>query len=235
MMKIKNLENLKIVAPSVWLKNKIQKNSFFSNIPISVIPNPIHESFLKLNVDTLNHQKSTSNSGRFVIGFVSDRIENPIKKFSEFIKIIKLLNNQTKNIIEVHLIGYVGRNFKLDLDVPFRVFGNISSRTELAKCYSNMNLIVSSAESEAFGLTIAEAAGCGVIGLVNSKSATKELVEASKSGFHYSDNYDAARIIDGIVRNSEVQEMSRIARKRAKDLWSPSRITNDYLDLYKQF
>ena len=91
MIFLDSLENMVFVSPSLWGKNKIDQNPSLRNKEVYVIPNPVDEIFFNSQERKLVRREMNLSESDFVIGFVADSIDNPLKNFKEFASIINKL------------------------------------------------------------------------------------------------------------------------------------------------
>jgi len=221
-------DNIEIVTPTNWLKQRAERSSLLNSKRISVIYNPVDNIFFKNNIyHNLEHQ----NSNQFIVGFVSVELSSPLKNYNALKVIVKELNRSCKKHFKILAIGrYAGNSTNNDFLIEV---GQISNSKILAEHYKLMDVLVVPSQAETFGLSIAEAAASEVPAIVLAGTASQELVIHNETGFIAQSN---SEIFEYIKKYSEYPSLSKLhgkqAKIRAKSLFSEEIVNNRYLELY---
>lgn len=166
------------IAPSRWVKKKVNANKDFKKISTFVTPNTLDTNFFK-KYKIKNHNNALN------LGYCVDGLNQYHKGFDLFSKIIKNLSLDNNKKIKIHFLG--DKNFekklklKLDLKKNIKIiqYSKIKKEIRLLKFYSNLDLLLVTSRTETFCQVAAEAMSCsvpivafkigGLIDIVNSK------------------------------------------------------------------
>ena len=91
-------------------------------------------------------------------------------------------------------------------NAPIGISPRVSIRSEetpngMAELYRDVDVLLSTATAEAFGMTIAEAMACGIPAVVNSSTATAEQIKDGVNGYAITMNAEHPKaIIEAIGR-----------------------------------
>ena len=227
------LENMIFVSPSLWGKNKIGQNPSLRNKEVYVIPNPVDEIFFHSQERTVIRREMNISESDFVIGFVADSIDNPLKNFKEFASIITKLKIGKNQKVTILIIGQFKEKYFFRPDVKVIYLNRIYDKIKLKSYYTCFDILLSTSKAETFGLTIAESNAVGTIALVRAGTAAEELVKDFETGFIYHDIDLACKIIEDLMVNeSKRLNMGEIAKIQANKIWRINTVGQQYIDLY---
>ena len=99
-----DMENLRIISPSRWIANLIGEIHPALLSKISVVRNPIPELVTKFDKDRLRIRLGIDKSD-FVVGFVSTRLDNPLKGGDILMRAIDLLPTKKRKCLRLLLVG----------------------------------------------------------------------------------------------------------------------------------
>lgn len=228
-----SISRIALVSPANWGKTKISKIEELAQHKIHVIPNPVDEIFFGDIDYEMARAKNGISKDNFVIGFVSDQVNNPLKNFKEFIQIVEKINNTTSRNLTLLVIGDYRKKIKLINNISIIYTGRINQRAELKSLYACMDIMISSSLAETFGLTVAEASAVGTPTIVKRGVAACELLIDGVTGFTYSDaNQGATQVSNLLSSNSQLAQMKIAAKNHAKEKWEINVIARQYYDLY---
>jgi glycosyltransferase involved in cell wall biosynthesis len=210
-------------------------NNFEKSIPqktanLAIIPNPLPGIYFE-PIKKGAIEKSSSEI--LTLGFVAQNLNDPIKQFTIVIEVIQKLSFLIETPIKLIAVGQKFRGLSKRLN--FEVFqpGRISNPLDLRELYLKMDLLISNSKSESFGLTIAEAAACGVPSLVLEGSGSSEQVINNETGLIFKDATDLVRKILFFVDNPEVRyKFQNKARDYSLEQWHIENIASKYNSLY---
>ena len=169
----------------------------------------------------------------FVIGFVADSIDNPLKNFKEFASIINKLKIGKNQKVTILIIGQFKEKYFFRPDVKVIYLNRIHDKIKLKSYYTCFDILLSTSKAETFGLTIAESNAVGTIALVRAGTAAEELVKDFETGFIYHDIDLACKIIEDLMVNeSKRLNMGEIAKIQANKIWRINTVGQQYIDLY---
>ena len=228
-----SLKHLEIVVPSRWMYKKIETMEILKNKNVEVIPNPIDKNFFQEFSKRHMRNKYNVSHDTFIIGFMSQRISNPLKNFDLLIKIAsKVMSGKSRKII-IYAIGDSKLQKFNTKGVEIRVTGNITNPTVLAEQISLMDVMVSLSGSETFGLSIAEASALGVPGLVLKGTATEEILLESNGGLVAKSEHELVQILRIMIADNDLlRKFGKNGRNYAREKFSLESIVKKYDHLY---
>ena len=218
-----------VTAVSEYLKKATQRE-FEIHKEIQVIYNPI-------DTDTFSPPTDEAEDGSPVKTIVHISNFRPVKRIYDVIKVFNLI----AAAMPAQLV-FIGEGpdrstadmqiCRLGLTEKVKFLGPL---TDVAEILKNADLLLSTSESESFGLTIAEAMACEVPVVATDVGGIPEVVENGVSGFlaPVGDIQKLAEAAIRILSNPILgKTMARAARQRILDRFSIDQITDQYEALY---
>jgi glycosyltransferase involved in cell wall biosynthesis len=225
------IDNVTLVFPSRWLLNNFKSGAPQCSSALEFVPNPVSDIFFEKGAHDLNFKKRDSQ--HLVLGFVSNDLNDSIKRFAGVIEAVQMVSKLVTKPIKLIAVGAKFKNYPKELNFEVIQAGVVSDQSRLRDLYSEMDLLISNSLSESFGLTIAEASAVGVPSLVLEGSGSSELIENNLTGFIYKNQVE---LISKIVKISESETVIRDAGLNAKENaiknWKMDRVLNRYDKLY---
>ena len=174
-----HLDKISYVFPSKWLLDNFKLGIPNKSLKLEIIPNPLPNLFFQeIDKSKINSDKSEA----FVLGFVSRDLNDSIKQFKDVVDSLQEVSFLIKRPLKLIAVGSKFKNFPKRLNFDVSQPGLVSNPVHLRELYLKMDLLISNSISESFGLTIAEAAACGVPSLVLRGSGSSELVIDNHTG-----------------------------------------------------
>lgn len=210
--------SISLVSPSKWLLEKAKENSNFSNMPSSVIRNPI--PMMLVNTERY-FQNETLH-----VGFCSDLLSNPLKG-------LKVLLDALENLNRPYLLHLIGRhldsttipaNTNYELHCP-------SNENELNSLLSKLDVLVVPSIEDNSPNVIGEALMSGVKVIGSEVGGIAEIMkESNMSSFNPENPRDLVNILESFDFN-----YSRIAiAQNAKKIFSYEVIATKMLSFYHE-
>lgn len=208
-----NLDNLTIITPSEWLKNRVEE-SFIANTNIQVINNGID----------IKEQDITKND-KFTVMAVANYWTKEKGK-DELKKIIPLLDKD----IQVVIIG--------DLKDNDQIFDNCKlikrtdNRNMLLKEYSKAHVFINPTLQDNFPTVNIESIGCGTPVITYNTGGSPELIDNSSGIVIQKYNHiEFAKTINDLKNNYYFS--SDLIKQHSKK-YSKETMINNYSNLYKK-
>lgn len=225
-------KKLSIVVPSNWFAKKIKKTMGLDSTKVSIIPNPVEDKFFQIKNKKYLRDKLKLPSNAFIVGFVSQNIDNPIKNFSLLLQILENTAIPVNKSLVVLAIGesrkkYFSQNFKII------VTGAIIESEKLVDYYAVVDLMISLSSAETFGLSISEACAQSVPSIVMKGTATEEIIVNDVSGYIASNKSELALFINLILKDDNLQRrLGSSAKLIANERFRIDRIYKLYEKIY---
>ena len=221
-MALKNLTNLAVAAPSQWLADRASESSAMCDLPIHVIPNPIRPVFCE-------SPATPADGNRFTFCVVAQNLSDPVKNVAMAVEVFQELKKAYPHI-SLALVGNNGGSFLGD---GITELGSLAPE-EMAHILSNTSSLIVPSLAENSPLVIAEAAARGTASIVSSVGGMPDMVASLEVGKVFSNGADLyesmAHIAQWDGHNSPASREALSAR--AKNLFSPASVSQQYDDLY---
>lgn len=214
-----NLENLTLVMPSKWLKQKVEK-SFFKSKKKYVINNGVD----------LNKFKPTNlekKEDKFVILCVANVWTKE--------KGINFIEELSCNLEQNEVIKIVGLNkkqiSKFKNNKKIESHGSLKDQKELAEIYSKANVFFNPTYNDTFPTTNIEAIASGIPVITFNTGGSGEIID-DECGFivEKDDMKSVKKAISEI--KLEKKDFNKNARARAVEYFEKDRKIMEYIDLY---
>lgn len=182
--KLSFLDNkkVKILAPSPWIKNYFIKN-ISSNIDIHVLYNPINTSNYFKFSKSLAKKLLNIQVDSFVIGFVSNNINQPSKGVRDCISFLEDL--LAKNILPKNLFLIIVGRGKINTSIPYKQFHHSEDLNLTSLTFSAMDLFINPSKVESFSYTNIEAGLHGTPVFCFSNGGSEVTVKDSITGYTF--------------------------------------------------
>lgn len=220
-----------VTAVSRYLKEMTERQ-FEIQKPIHVIYNPIDSNLFS----PLPEEERSQRCEKRIIHISNFR---PVKRVIDVIKTFDLIasvmharlvlvgDGPDRHEAEM-LVGQLGLNDKVEFAGP---------QQDVVESLRNSDLLLSTSETESFGLTIAEAMSCEVPVVATSVGGVPEVIEHGVTGFlaPLGDIQCLAESAIQVLRcPKRFASVGQAGRKRILEQFEMNKITQQYLDLYEQ-
>lgn len=223
-----SLSNLTLVPVSNWLENEL-KNSFLSKQKLYVIKNGVDLNMFKPYYNNKILMKYGLYGKKYVVGVAS--FWSKRKGLYDYYNLSPLLEGR----VQIALVGLNNDQIKEAKDFNILGIPSTDNVLELAAIYSSAEVVLNLSKEETFGLTTIEGMGCGRPSVVYDCTASPELIGDSKAGIIVEPGnlqQIAKAIFDLMGRPRE--EVVRICRNRARQLFDKHEMLNKYIELYDE-
>lgn len=231
------LSKITFVSPSRWLQNEALASTVLKNADIRVIRNPIDLSIFYPVREASDYRKFLGiDQYDFVIGCSAMDLDDPIKNIDSIMRVVnKFAENLDFDSRRVVLlcIGSGGNpNFEVSNNLKIIKLGQIPQEVA-AKAYRAMDIFVQMSFAENFPNTVIEALSCGIPLICANRGGMTEIVFDSEAGLIVNNELDLYNSISILFRDSlKLQTFSTLARKYVENVFSNSKIQEEYLSLY---
>ncbi len=220
-----------VTAVSQHLKQSTL-DQFTIHRPIQVIHNPIDTELFSPPAEPKDFQSTPKN----VIHVSNFR---PVKRITDAIQVFDLISAAVP--AKLTFIGEGPDRSAADMQVCRLGLKEhvefLGPRTNVSEIMKHADLLISTSESESFGLTIAEAMACEVPVVATEVGGVPEVVEDGVSGL-LAPVGDVQMLAEEAIRILTQPDLHRslgqAGRKRIRDRFSMEAITTQYEQLYEQ-
>lgn len=232
---IKKKNNLILITPSQWMRKKTLEIIESQDDRVRVVNNPVSETFFLSKNKELARASLNISKNKYVLGFVSSKINNAIKRYDLLLSILNQLSeNEAKNLIILN-IGAGSISQRTPNRIEIRNLGYIDSEERMAQVYTAMDVLISVSQSETFGLSVAEASACKTPSLVMTGTSTAENIKQGLTGFVAKDSNDFLSKLRLLIANQKInRDLGDGAHELARSKWSIDIVNAQYVELYKE-
>jgi glycosyltransferase involved in cell wall biosynthesis len=206
-----NYGSTKIVFVSNHLKNYYIENMHFSNRKSITIYNGVDTSVFYQNKDDSIRKKFGFGPENIVIGAVGN--VRPAKGYDIFIKAARLLyknHPECRFVVAGHFYGKLFFDLtKLRDELGLeKVFYFIGFQSIPSLVYNNIDIFVSSSNSEGFSISIIEAMACGIPVIATRSGGPEEIISDENNGLLINTGNPEmlSQGISRIIKNSKYRE-----------------------------
>jgi len=232
----KNL-NLTVVTPSSWLGECAKKSSLFYKTRVEVIPNGIDlNRFKPIDKNTAKDILCLSKDKKLILFGAISALSDKRKGFSLLKDALKKYSSKKNKDIELIIFGSSKPRNEEDLGFKTHYLGQLNDEIFLALVYSAADVMIVPSIQEAFGQTASESLACGTPVVAFSNTGLLDIVDHQENGY-LAKPFDTTDLANGIewVLEDQVRwkKLSRNARKKVVNEFDIIKVTNRYVDLYK--
>jgi glycosyltransferase involved in cell wall biosynthesis len=228
------LNKISYVFPSKWLLDNFKLGIPDKTLNLEIIPNPLPSLFFQNIGEGALNNNNNNKEKVFVLGFVSRDLNDSIKQFKDVVDSLQEVSFLIKKPLKLIAVGSRFKNFPKRLNFEVYQPGLVSDAIHLRELYSKMDLLISSSISESFGLSIAEAAACGVPSLVLRGSGSSELVIDNQTGILINDLSALTKNIFTMANHDSFRlSLGENAKINSIKQWHIDSIVKKYDSLYE--
>lgn len=222
-----------LVAPSLWLKNKVER-SILRDHPVELIYNGIDTNAFRPYNKLEARRKFGIPENALVVGSVASGsiLSNVWKGGSFTIEALNHLWQKYSNLLFVNVGSDSQINDSRILSIP-----HIDSEPELAEAYSTLDIFMYTSLADNCPLVVIEALSCGIPIVAFNTGGVPELVRNGCDGFvaGYKNVDELSYYIEKLLDDSILRErFGQAARESAVDRFDHGVISGQYEQLYYQ-
>ena len=228
---LKNVKNLHIVCPSLWILNSSKNSEIFSRFPHYYIPNGFPCEIFKPLDKIMCKIFFGIPEGTNVILFVSDNIKNSRKGYAFLQKAINELENKILNNTRLCVIGD-SQEFITDKNIVY--LGSIFDERLMAVAYSMADVYILPSLEDNLPNTMVESILCGTPVIAFNVCGISDIIKDGENGFLCSSISVRAlkSSIERFLNNPSFFNNYQIALN-AKIKFDSSLQSSAYVNLYK--
>lgn len=224
-------DRLVFVAPSMWLKDKIQSSPLTSTLRCEYIPSAVDMDVFK----PMDRVRISSELGLLpdspTLMFSAVDLKDKRKGVDGLPDIMNAIVKRLGCRVNLLISGYNKMDLELEnVNVVFT--GYIKDDRQMAECYSAADIYLSLSRADNLPNTLIEAAACGLPSVTYDSGGSREALIDKKSGFVASDREELSDILIKILSDRKVlTEMSINARTHAFNNFSMEKQVKEYHSL----
>lgn len=229
--KIYNSSDFSIVVPSIWLQDCVKK-SMLKNKDVQLIYNGVDTNVFK-KVEKISARKELNLplDKKIILFTAHGGKDNEFKGGGYFNKIVDRYRDNS----EVYFVCVGGKKETMSNNTVNN-YSYVSNQKKLALLYSASDIYLFPTRADNCPLSVLEAMACECPVVTFKVGGVPELVEHMKSGYIAEDGNedDLIQGIETLLDEETAREMGLNAGKRVDDHFSLSKMSQSYLDLYKE-
>ena len=215
-----------VVTPSNWLSDVVKASEIGRDWSVTTIPNPLDLGLFK---PIANTQLDTGVKN--VLVSLGGDLGDSRKGFDLLTAALPLVTAP----IQLLVLGHDNPPAGWPREMPPTQWLGYLHDQELAQAYSQGDLAVVPSRQDNLPQTATEAMACGLPVVAFNTGGLPDVVEVGVNGYlaQPCDPKDLAHGIDMILENPDLRStMSRNARLKAENLWSPDVVAQKYEDVF---
>ena len=231
--------NIKLIAPSKWIKDCSKKSLLMKDKEITIIPNPIDTKLFR-PINKIKARKSLKiETKKKVILFGSiDGGKDPRKGADLLFEVLNYLNIK-KEEIEIVIFGKKNKSQDIFENTLFDIkhLGRINSVNKLSNIYSAADIFIIPSRIESFGQTAAEAQSCGTPVAGFNIGGLKDIIAHNKNGILIEPfkTKKMALAIEKLLQEEEkILKFSKASRENALHNWDNKNVAKCHINFYRK-
>jgi glycosyltransferase involved in cell wall biosynthesis len=230
--KISESADFTIVAPSMWLKNNIEK-SFLSNKKTELVYNGIEtDKYKKTEKRIARNILNLPMEKKIILFSAAGGLSNEFKGGEYFLKLVDFFKNRN----EVLFLTTGGEKEKTNLSRRID-YGYVESEEKMALLYSAADIYLYPTLADNCPLSVIEAMSCGLPIVTFCAGGVPEIVEHMKTGYvaEYKNSDDLKNGVEMLLKDERIREdLSINSVNRVKEKFSSIIMSEKYFNLYKE-
>ena len=232
-------QNFTIICPSQWLADCAKQSVLFRDANIYVVPNPLNTDTIWLPIpqDAARVALNLPPKKKLILMGADGGLVNPIKGGDLLHDAIIYFVARQSHDVELMIFGQGKPKGENTWPCPVHWMGEIRDDRLLALTYSAADLMVVPSRQEAFGQVALEAQACGTPVVAFDIGGLPDILAHCKTGW-LAKAYNTEELAEGIswvlADHNRLSSLSRAARKRAVELFSPNVVSQQYAQIYEQ-
>jgi glycosyltransferase involved in cell wall biosynthesis len=232
----KNL-NLTVVTPSSWLGECAKKSSLFYKTRVEVIPNGIDlNRFKPIDKNIAKNILCLPKDKKLILFGAISALSDKRKGFSLLRGALKKYSSKENKDIELIIFGSSRPRNEENLGFKTHYLGQLNDEISLTLVYSAVDAMIVPSIQDNLPNTVMESLACGTPVIAFGIGGIPDMVKHKENGY-LAKPFDTTDLANGIewVLEDKVRwkKLSQNARKKVVNEFDIIKVTNRYVDLYK--
>ncbi len=230
--------DLHIVTPSRWLGQSAKASPVLRQFSVDVIPNSIDAEKFSPRDRTASFARwdiQPKADKRYILYGAMSATTDKIKGFAQLLTALKDYQARYEyGQLELIVFGVTDRIPSLELDFPVKYLGVVRDDDGMAMLYSLADVMVVPSLTENLSNVIMESLSCGTPVVAFDIGGNSDMIDHQQNGYLA---HDEAQMADGIawcLANNHDRHLSRNARQKVLDNFTPDRVGRLYAELYNR-
>lgn len=229
--------DLHIVAPSRWLADCARNSALFHDADIRVIPNCVNTDVFCPGV----REEACAHLGldpvkRYVAFGAVNVLTDENKGLKELVLALNRLEDSSVcQDLELLVYGTESMDGFPNVPFPVRCLGVIKQEEQMVNVYRCASLTVVPSRSENLSCTIMESLSCGTPVAAFDIGGNGDMIDHKENGYlaRERDDVDLANGILWCLENNSDGALSKAARQKVLDNYTPEIVARQYESLYR--
>lgn len=234
--KSKLKREITFVAPSKWMQNCIQDSALFGQNKVYNIPYPIDLDIFKPREKSfLRKLFGLPEEKKLILFGAENATQDARKGFKYLQEALGLISQYNKNM-NIEFVVFGATQSANETKLPFKInyLGKYVDEISLAAIYGACDIFVAPSIQDNLPNTVMESLACGVPVVAFSIGGMPDMIDHNINGY-LSTPLSSESLAQGIIQMIEGDSESLSAKSRLKaiEMFSPERVSEKYLTLYK--
>jgi glycosyltransferase involved in cell wall biosynthesis len=223
------------VAPSLWMKNCIEKSALFGESQVHQIPYPINLKIYKpRSKNFLRELLGLPLDKKLIVFGAMNALGEERKGFKYLLSAIQHLadlENFRKNT-ELVVFGSSRPQGELNKIFTTHYLGKLSDELSISLAYSACDAFIAPSTQDNLPNTVIESLACGVPVVAFNIGGMPDMITTGYNGYLAEpfSSVDLAKGIIEVLQNAEV--LAQNSRQQAVEKFSPDKVSEQYVKLY---
>jgi glycosyltransferase involved in cell wall biosynthesis len=221
-----------LVAPSLWLKRKIEESPITKNFRCEYIPSAVDLSLFKPGLKKESRKKLNLSEEDRVIMFSAYKLKDRRKGGQDLSALLTKLNNRLKNPAVLILVGQGAEELNFPQGVKVIKTGLVRQDKDLLNYYNAADVFLSLSRADNLPNSLIEAGACGVPIVALDNGGCHETINEGETGYAVKDMDAAISALEVLLDNDKkLHEFSTKARKLAESKFSMESQASSFVTL----
>lgn len=226
---ISDCKSLHLIALSSMMEDFLRSKPLLNQYSIDRIYNAVEYERYKPIEKSVARRILNIPGNKKIVAFCAYRIWDPRKRLIDLVKAIEYLNTEDK--YGILCIG--GGGMPCETSVPTYFVGEVQSPELMSMVYSAADYFAMPSMQEVFAQTPMEAMACGLPVVAYPCSGAYDLINEQNGVV--CDDFTVQALKDGMIQLERTKYDSQYIRQNMIDNYSPKKIAQQYLEVYKKY
>jgi glycosyltransferase involved in cell wall biosynthesis len=220
-----------LVACSKWLSGKAQTSAFLQRMSVLSIPNPIDTSvFFPDDVIRCRKELDLPMDKKLLL-FGAVNVADKRKGIDYLVEAANLIKNQDMEIV---IFGQAKQEITELFPFPIHFMGYMREEKQVVKLYNAVDAYVIPSLEDNLPNTIMESLACGTPCIGFNSGGIPEMIDHKINGYiaEYKSSEDLAKGICWTLFETDYEQLSQNARRKAVECYSEEVVAEQYMEKY---
>ena len=222
---------LTLIASSKWLSNRAQVSAFLQRIPVLSVPIPVNTSVF-LPDDAMRCRKELHlPTDKKLLLFGAVNVADKRKGIDYLAEAVNYIKNKD---IEIVVFGQAKQEITELFPFPIHFMGYMREEKQVVKLYNAVDAYVIPSLEDNLPNTVMESLACGTPCIGFNAGGIPEMIDHKINGYiaEYKSSEDLAKGICWTLFETDYEQLSQNARRKAVESYSEEVVAKQYIEKY---